>query len=59
MTAKYWLVTCSCGWGRECSSELGGAVSQHALPKLAPLDVAHVSRVEGPGDAGERQLTLT
>jgi hypothetical protein len=55
-----WLVTCSCGWGRECSSEWAARSVAKLHPQLGPMDVAHVTQVEGPGDGtGERQLTLT
>jgi hypothetical protein len=53
-----WLVTCSCGWGREASSEwAANAVSR--LHQLADVGTEHVMRVERPGQhqAGE-QLTL-
>ena len=54
------LVTCSCGWERECSSEWAAHSVSKLHPQLAPMDVAHVSRVEGPeGSAGAQQLTLT
>jgi hypothetical protein len=60
VTAGHWLVTCSCGWGRECSSELAAQSVGKLHPQLAPMAVAHVPRVEGPdGDAGGQQLTLT
>jgi hypothetical protein len=54
-----WLVTCSCGWERECLSEWAARSVSTLHPQLAPMDVAHVTRVEGPGDsAGDQQLTL-
>ena len=60
MTATHWLVTCSCGWERECSSEWAAAVSKQTPSAARPMDAAHVTRVEGPDTgAGERQLTLT
>jgi hypothetical protein len=43
-----WLVTCSCGWERECSSEWAARSVAKLHPQLAPMDVAHVTRVEGP-----------
>ena len=56
-----WLVTCSCDWGRECvSAWVARSVSKLHHPQLAPMDVAHVTRVEGPEDsAAGQQLTLT
>jgi hypothetical protein len=58
---SHWLVICSCGWERECSSEWAARSVSRLHPQLAPVDVAHVTRVEGPGDgAGEQQqLRLT
>jgi hypothetical protein len=42
-----WLVTCSCGWERECSSEWAARSVSKLHPQLAPMDVAHVTRVGG------------
>jgi hypothetical protein len=57
---KRWLVTCSCGWERECSSEWAARSASRLHPQLAPMDVAHVTRVEGPeGGASGQHLTLT
>jgi hypothetical protein len=56
----HWLVTCSCGWERECSSEWAAKTASKLHPQLAAMDVAHVPRVEGPdGGAGGQQLILT
>ena len=55
-----WLVTCSCSWERECVSEWAARSVSRLHPQLAPMDVAHVTRVEGPdGGAGGQQLSLT
>ena len=55
-----WLVTCSCGWERECSAEWAAQSVSWLHPQLAPMDVAHVPRIEGPDDGvGSQQLTLT
>ena len=55
-----WLVTCSCGWERVCSSEWAAQSVSKLHRQLAPMDVAHVTRVEEPdGGAGGQQLTLT
>jgi hypothetical protein len=57
--ATRWLVACSCGWERECSSEWAALSVSKLHPQLAPMDVAHVTRVEGPTDTpGGQQLTL-
>jgi len=49
VTAKPWLVICSCGWERACSSEWAAQSIAKLHPQLASLDLAHVTRVEGPG----------
>jgi hypothetical protein len=55
-----WLVICSCGWERECSSEWAADSVSKLHPQLASMDVAHTTRIEGPeGGAGGQQLTLT
>jgi hypothetical protein len=37
-----------------------GRPASRLHPQLAPIDVTHVTRVEGPdGSAGDQQLTLT
>jgi hypothetical protein len=60
MTATHWLVTCSCGWEPECSSEWAARSVSRLHPQLSPMDVAHETRVEGPeSGAGGQQLTLT
>ena len=61
MSAKDWLVTCSCGWEGEAVSEWAAKSPCKLHPQLAAMDVAHVTRVVGPDQvsAGDRQLTLT
>ena len=60
MMATRLLVTCSCGWERECSSELAPQTASKLHPRVAPMDVTHMTRVEGPeSGAGGQQLTLT
>jgi len=55
----HWLVTCSCGWARETVSEWAARSVSTLHPQLVPMDVAHVTRVEGPDDGvGGQQLTL-
>ena len=54
------LVVCSFGWGWECASEWAAQSVSKLHPQLAPMDVAHVTRIEGPDDSGRgQQLTLT
>jgi hypothetical protein len=58
--AKHWLVTCSCGWERQAVSEWAAKSLCRLHPQLAAMDVAHVTRVEGPDQAASGdQLTLT
>jgi len=61
VTAKRWLVTCSCGWEREAVSEWAAQSLCKLHPQLAAMDVAHVTRVVRPDQAaaGDQQLTLT
>ena len=40
-----WLVTCSCGWGRACSSEWAAQSVSKLHPQLVPMDVAHEARI--------------
>jgi hypothetical protein len=55
-----WLVTCSCGWSRECLSEWTAKSVSKLHPRLGWVAVEHATRIEGPTDSGdERQLTLT
>jgi hypothetical protein len=59
VTAKPWLVICSCGWERTCSSEWAAQSIAKLHPQLASLDLAHVTRVAGPGATSiEQQLVL-
>jgi hypothetical protein len=54
-----WLATCSCGWERECASEWAAQSVSRLHPQLAPMDVVHVTVIEGPADtSGGQQLTL-
>ncbi len=55
---SHWLVTCSCGWTRECASEWAAGSAAKLHPRLAQADGAHVTRIEGSPQAGERQLPL-
>ena len=43
-----WLVTCSCGWTRECVSRWGAQSVTKLHPRLAPANVEHVTRIEPP-----------
>ena len=55
-----WLVTCSCGWTREASSEWAAKSIGKLHPQLAPVGVAHVIRIERSDQSGTaQQLALT
>jgi hypothetical protein len=57
--ASRWLVTCSCGWGREASSEWAANAISRLHWQLAEAGTEHVTELEGPGQhrRGE-QLSL-
>jgi hypothetical protein len=44
-----WLVTCSCGWGREASSEWAVNAVSRLHRQLAEVGTEHVTQVEGTG----------
>jgi len=44
-----WLVTCSCGWGREASSAWAATAVSRLHRQLADVGTQHDTRVEGPG----------
>lgn len=53
------LVTCSCGWGRECVSEWAAQSVSRLHQQLGEMGVEHATKVEGPdGPSGGEQLTL-
>jgi len=43
-----WLLTCSCGWTRECSSQWAAENVAKLHPKLGEAGTAHTVRVEEP-----------
>ena len=49
-----WLITYSCGWGREASSEWAANAVNRLHHQLADVGTQHVTQVEGPG----QQLSL-
>ena len=56
---RRWLVTCSCGWGRECLSAWAAESVGKLHPQLGPADAEHATRIEGPANSpGGSQLTL-
>ena len=59
MTPATWLVTCSCGWGREAYSEWAANAVSRLHKQLADAGTDHVTRVEGPDqDQADEQLRL-
>jgi hypothetical protein len=46
-----WLVTCSCGWERECSSEWAARSVSSLHPQLAPVDVPLLATRDLPTEA--------
>jgi len=53
-----WLVTCSCGWGRECVSAWQAQAAAKLHQRLGDLDVKHSVRIEAPEPARGSQGTL-
>ncbi len=56
--AKLWLVTCSCGWTRECSSRWAAESVTKLHPKLSPPGTDHTLTIEGPPDQTRAQPEL-
>ena len=46
-----WLVTCSCGWGRECSSEWAAQSVSKLHRQLGNVGVEHVAQIEAPDNS--------
>ena len=54
-----WLVTCSCGWGRECVSEWAAKSVSKLHQKFEGVGVEHGTQIEAPeGAKGGEQLPL-
>jgi len=43
-----WLVTCSCGWERECVSEWGAGSVSKLHKQLGDVGVEHATHVKAP-----------
>jgi hypothetical protein len=59
VTAKRWLVTCSCGWGRECISEWAAQTVSRLHQQLADVGAEHTTQIEPPDnvkDGGQLPL---
>jgi hypothetical protein len=50
-----WLVTCSCGWGRECSSAWAAESVSKLHQQLGDVGVEHVTHVEIPDNLKDGQ----
>ena len=53
-----WLVSCSCGWERECVSAWQAQLSAKLHQQLGDLDVHHAVRIEAPEPPRGSQLPL-
>ena len=49
--SSHWLVTCSCGWGREASSEWAAHAVSRLHRQMADAGTHHVTQVEDPRQA--------
>ena len=56
-----WLVTCSCGWTRDCSSQWAAESVAKLHPKIAAPAAVHTVSVDPPSDQdlGQPDLPLT
>jgi hypothetical protein len=50
MPSRLWLLTCSCGWTRECSSQWAAESIAKLHPKLGAAGTEHTIRIEAPPD---------
>jgi hypothetical protein len=59
--AKLWLVTCSCGWTRECVSRWAAESVAKLHPRLSSPGTEHTLTIEEPpAEArGQGELALT
>jgi len=55
---RSWLLTCSCGWGRECSSRWAGESAAKLHPKLSTPGTEHTIKIEPPPDQMQGQPDL-
>ncbi len=53
-----WLVTCPCGWGRECLSAWAAESVAKLHPKLGEPGTVHTVRIEEPPDEPRREPEL-
>jgi hypothetical protein len=51
MANTHWLVTCSCGWTHECSSEWAAQSVSKLHPQLGEMGVEHKTHIEAPGES--------
>ncbi len=56
---RHWLVVCSCGWGRECSSAWAAESVSRLHQQLGDVGVEHATQIEAPeGSKSGEQLPL-
>jgi len=48
VTDRRWLVTCSCGWERECVSAWQAHAAAKLHQRLGDFDVKHTVSIEAP-----------
>jgi len=53
-----WLVVCSCGWTRECSSQWAAESVAKLHPKLSAPGTEHTITIEDPPDQAPGQPEL-
>jgi len=56
--AKLWLVSCSCGWTRDCSSRWAAESVVKLHPKLSQPSTTHTLTIEAPAEEGSGQAEL-
>jgi hypothetical protein len=45
VTVAHWLVTCSCGWGRECISEWAAQSVSRLHQQVAEVGAEHTTQI--------------
>jgi hypothetical protein len=58
VTRRRWLVTCSCGWGRECVSAWAAESVAKLHQQLGEVGVEHATTIERPDSPTGEQLRL-
>jgi hypothetical protein len=58
MPKPLWLIICSCGWIRECSSQWAAESVAKLHPKLGTPGTEHTITIEEPPNPDARQPDL-